>query len=82
MTALYLLAWGEPGRMRLQGTTALRRLVGSGTYHADILESTAGLARHWAFCVELAGKVPLWELTRPRDWSYMDTAAALVLEDF
>lgn len=80
VTSVYLLAWGEPVRTRLRGTSALRRLVSAGTYHADILESTAGLARHWAFCAELAGRVPLWELTRPRDWAYMDTAAALVLE--
>jgi len=76
--AIYLLQWGEPGLKRLTGSNALRRLVVAATYRGDLLEPMGQLAAHWERCVELARRVPVWDFSRPRDWSAMDAAMRLL----
>jgi hypothetical protein len=71
LRTIYLLEWGEPSLSRLSGATALRRFVAAATYRPELLDSTE-TARHWQRCLEIVGRVPIWELRRPRDWQAMD----------
>ncbi len=71
LRTIYLLEWGEPSLSRLSGATALRRFVAAATYRPGLLEPTE-TARHWQRCLEIVGRVPVWELRRPRDWEAMD----------
>lgn len=68
LRAIYLLDWGEVGVTRLTGLAALRGLVTSATYRADLLEPMNQIAAHWRRCAELAQRVPICRFTRPRDW--------------
>lgn len=79
LAALFVLTWGEPACTRLRGMDALRRLVGAATYRGDLLEAMNDLARHWACCAELTRRIPIWELSRPRDWAKVEETAALLL---
>ena len=76
--AIYLLQWGAPGLKRLTGLNALRRLVAAATYRGDLLEPMGQVATHWERCAGLARCVPVWEFSRPRDWSAMDEAMRLL----
>lgn len=78
LTAIYLLGWGEPSLTRLTGLTALRRCVESATYRGDLLEPMGQVAAHWERCAEFVKRVPVWELTRPRDLSMLNRTTELL----
>ena len=78
LSALYLPVWGDLALTRLSGLTALRRLVGAGTYRGDLLEPMGRLGGYWAGCVELLQHVPLWEFSRPRDVSQAEADIAFL----
>jgi hypothetical protein len=80
LTSLSLLTWGDLGRTRLTGLEALRRLVAAATYRGELLEPMGQLGGHWTRCAELIKQVPVWELSRPRDWTQMASVTALALE--
>jgi hypothetical protein len=72
LRAVYLLSWGEPGVQRLRGIQAVRRFMSAATYRPELLEPADALAQHWRRCVEIARRVPVWELSRRREWSSME----------
>ena len=76
--AIYLLEWGNPGLKRLTGASALRRLIAAATYRGDLVEPMGQVAAHWKRCAEVARRVPIWEFSRPRDWSAIDAAMRLL----
>ena len=78
LAAIYLPVWGGLALTRLSGLTALRRLVGAGTYRGDLLEPMGRLGGYWAGCVELLQHVRLWEFSRPRDVSQVEAGIALL----
>lgn len=80
LRAVYLLEWGEPSLRRLTGVDGLRRLVAAGTYRGELLEPMGRLAEHWERCAALMRVVPVWELRRPREWSSLESAMALLPE--
>jgi len=78
LKAIYLLEWGEHGLVRLSGLNALQRFVAAATYRGELLEKMGLSSKYWHRCLELLQKVPVWELTRPKDFSIMaDTIAML-----
>ena len=79
LTAIYLPVWGEMGLSRLSGLAALRRLIGAATYRGELLEPMGRLAGHWRLCAELLTRVPVWELSRPRDPARLAESVALVV---
>jgi len=78
LQAIYLLEWGALGVERLRGSQALRRLVSAATYRADFIEAMGGLARHWRACAEIARRVPIFRLSRPKEWASLEAAVALI----
>ena len=76
LRAIYVLAWGEPRETRLRGRKAVEALAASATYRPQLLESPAASARHWRQCVAIAQRIPVFEFSRPRDWTSMLPAAA------
>jgi len=69
LNAVYLLKWGDPGLARLRGLQAVSRLVSAATYHPELLEPLDCTRAHWQRCLQLARLAPIWELSRPQDWS-------------
>lgn len=80
--AIYLLSWGELGLARLTGLEALRRLVASATYRAQLIEPLGLTGAYWESCARLARSAPLWELKRPCDWDSMNATLAYLIESW
>jgi hypothetical protein len=78
LRAIYLLEWGPLGVERLRGSQALRQLVAAATYRPDFLEAMGGLAAQWRACAEMVRRVPIFRLSRPRDWAALDAVLALI----
>jgi hypothetical protein len=80
LRAIYLLEWGEPRVARLRGFAAVQRFLAAATYRPQLLEPPEELARHWHQCVEIVRRVPVWQLSRPRDWSALDQVMGVLSE--
>lgn len=80
LRAIYLLEWGESSIIRLQGYAGLRRLVSAATYRPELLEPLGRLGAYWRQCLELTQRVPVWQLTRPRDFGKMDATVDALIE--
>jgi hypothetical protein len=72
LRAIYILRWGEPAVRRMRGMEAVQSFLAAATYRPALLEPASELARHWRMGIEVARRIPIWELTRRRDWSSMD----------
>ena len=79
LSAIYLPVWGDFNLTRLTGLTALRRLIGAGAYRGELLEPIGALGGYWLQCAELLQRVPVWELSRPRDPARIAESVAAVL---
>ena len=77
LRAIYLLNWGENNLVRLTGLEALRRFVRAATYRGDLLEKMGLPASHWQRCIQLIQHTPVYEFSRPRDWTALETAMNL-----
>ncbi len=78
LSCIVLLDWGDLEVRTLRGIESLRQLVTAATYHGELLEPMGRLAATWELMAEVARRVPIRRLTRPRDWSRMpDVAASL-----
>lgn len=75
--AIYLLEWGPLKLERLAGAQALRQFVNAAAYRAGLLDRMGLLADYWQVCAGLLRRVPLFRLSRPRQWSSLDEAADL-----
>ena len=78
LRAIYVLEWGRSNTVRLRGMTALRRFLAAATYRPWLLHSPAEQARYWRLGTEVAQRVPVWELTRPREWQALEWAVDTV----
>ncbi len=78
--ALYLLEWGAPGIDRLTGLNALCHFISAATYRGELLEPMGQVAAHWERCAALAERVPVYQFSRPRDWSGFDTTAEMLIQ--
>jgi hypothetical protein len=79
LRAVYLLRWGEPEIVRLNGLNALYALVQAATYRGELLEPMGLTAAHWHRCARVARAAPILRLTRPQDWSTAAEAKESVL---
>lgn len=79
LRAIYVLEWGEMGIEHLTGQAALVRLMASATYFLwDELEAMGQVETYTRHCLELVGRVPVFEFKRPRDLELMDEAVKLL----
>jgi hypothetical protein len=79
LRSVCLLDWGDLEVRRLTGISALRAFVAAATYRPRFVSEPAELAGHWRLCTEIARRVPVWQLTRPRDWAVMEDVVESVL---
>jgi len=77
LSKLYVLSWGAPGARRLSGLEAVRRLWQAGTYRPQLFQAPDSQQRHWLRCLELARRIPMWELSRERDWRNIEVLPEL-----
>ena len=78
ITAIYLLEWGEMALRRLTGRAALFRFIAAATYRAELLEPMGQTGSYGQRCLELLRRVPVWELSRPRDVTQVDRTLGLL----
>ena len=78
LRAIYLLDWGdadgECACLRLRGIKALDGFVEAATYRGTILNDMGAAASYWEQCAHIARHVPVFRLTRPRDWAQLPDA--------
>ena len=80
LRAVYLLEWGEPSCVPLRGIEALRAFVEAATYRGTILSDMGAAAPYWEQCARIVRQVPVWRLSRPRDWARLPDALRPILE--
>lgn len=73
--AVYRLERGEAGIRRLSGAAAVETLI-ANTYRGEYLKFTGGTRRHFADCVGLARKVPVFAAERAWGFDRFDAEAA------
>jgi hypothetical protein len=76
LRAIYLLRWGTLSVDRLSGLEALRQFVPAAAYRPDMLDRMGRLAPYWRACAQLVRRVPVYQFSRPKDWSSLETAIA------
>jgi hypothetical protein len=67
--SIYLLNWGQAGFERLSGFAGLNRLFNASTWRGDLLLAAGNPSEYFRRCAQLAGRVPIWDFRRPRDFS-------------
>jgi len=79
LRAIYLLEWGEFNVQRMSGLNALQGFVSAATYRGFLLDRMGLSGSYWQRCLELVRRVPVWQLTRPKDLTQMDTTLTILL---
>jgi hypothetical protein len=64
----YSLLWGEFGVRDLKGMEAFRAFLTAATWRRRLLESMGRIDLHSRRCMEFLQRVPLKQITRPRDF--------------
>ena len=73
LAEVVILEWGEPRCVRLHGLGSARAFGSATAYRPQLLRaSPAALARHWGQAIEIARRVRVHLLRRPRDWSCLE----------
>jgi len=71
LRALYILGWGAPAILHLQGFNAITRLLATATWRGELLLATGRPEEHFANCSALLRQVECWEFRRPRELSQL-----------
>lgn len=80
LAALFVLREGPALQLhRLSGAEALETIA-ANTYRGAYIGKVGDSAAHFAACIELARKVPIFSLERPRDRAGFDEQCNLILE--
>lgn len=80
LRAIYLLEWGELGLEPLTGLEAVHSLISAATYRPEFIRAMGQSASYWEQAIALIHHIPVFRLSRPRDWSMMPTVGALLLD--
>ena len=78
LRVIFLLEWGEPALVKIDGLNALKSFVGAATFRPQLIEQMGLVAEHWAQCLRLLQQVPVFILRRPRDFTRLGEALALL----
>ena len=79
LTDIISLAWGENLSLTpLTGAERLRAVLNAAAW-VGVNASVDKSQRHFAACAALVREVPVWRLTRPRDWSMMPQVVSHIL---
>lgn len=74
MGGIFVLVWSDEVRLeRLRGSVAVTALSEAVMYRKAFLELMGRLSGHVVGCARIAAQVPVWRLTRPRDFGQIDT---------
>ncbi len=79
LRAVYVLEWGELNLERLRGAYALQHLARNATYRAHLLEPMGLYEEHLARMAELARRVRVFALTRPKAWETLERTIELFM---
>lgn len=66
--AAYVLGWGDFSVRELRGINAFQSFLGAASYRIPILDAMGQLEHHSRRYMEFLRRVPLAELTRPKDF--------------
>jgi hypothetical protein len=80
--AAFLLAWGEFDAREVCGIKALLKFLPAATWRAEMLESMGISGEHSRRCAEFLRRVPLAELSRPRQLSATSQTLDFLLGTF
>jgi hypothetical protein len=78
LVAVYILEWGLLGLCRQLGADAVRRFLATATYRPEFLDPLGRQGEFVQNTIQIAGRVPIYVLTRPRDFSAMDDVVTLL----
>ncbi|WP_336985993.1 hypothetical protein [Altererythrobacter aquiaggeris] len=78
--ACYVAEWGPPAIIRLTGGQAVQALLQSTMYRSQFLRSLGRLGHYTVEIANLASKIEVYRLSRPRDFSALDDSCVM-LED-
>lgn len=77
--AVYVLGDGPEVAIRRLGGAAAAEALFDHTYRGEYVERVDGAAGHWRAVAMLAGSVPVFSLSRPRDLAQLDLLGGSVL---
>ncbi|WP_128892160.1 hypothetical protein [Erythrobacter sp. HKB08] len=79
--AIFVLQWGDAVNLeRLRGSEAVTELSAATIYRREFLEPMGRLTEHVVGCTKLAGRVPVYRLTRPLDFAHIDSVCEAIEE--
>lgn len=79
LDAAFVLDWGERlSCERLHGIDAVKALSEATMYRREFLELMGKLPSHVIACTQIAGSIPVYRLTRPKDFALLDAVCDAV----
>jgi len=79
LSAIILLAWGDGVSLEpLAGGEAVRSVIEAATYRAEMLDAMGLQTRQAAIIAAIVATVPVYRLTRPRDFALLGQLCAML----
>ena len=73
LSAVFVLEWGDAIAVeRLRGAEAVKALADGTMYRKEYLELMGKLGEQVVYCARIAAQVPIYRLTRPKDFTFLD----------
>lgn len=72
LDAIYILEWGDTNSIqRVRGKEGLKSFAAAAFYRENLLKPVGFLGAYWQFCMQMVRRVPVYKLTRTKDWDEM-----------
>ncbi|MFZ1744070.1 MAG: hypothetical protein WAT93_14550 [Pontixanthobacter sp.] len=79
LAAIFVLGWDtDLSIKRLRGAEAVRALADGTMYRKQYLELMGKLGEQVVHCARIAAQMPVYRLTRPKDFAQLDKTCALI----
>jgi hypothetical protein len=78
LAAVYFMGWGELRLVRLKGAEAVRAFLESATYRPEFLDPLDRRQEFIQSVIQVASRVPVYNLFRPHDLSAMDNTIEML----